>query len=326
VRPAWRGRIRFIQYNLADGLHACPMQGADLILCRNVLMYFSPTRAASVLHRLLGCLDHDGLLLLSAVEAGIATQAGFNGFWAGSNYALSRNAGRAAPTRDAAPAEVAVRQDISPAATPSVAGGQLPGPRRAESSVVVDMIWPPVKRADAGATSEGFWQQAQRSLDAGEYATAREALLAYLACAGLSHAQQHQACLLLARSWADQQHVDEAQDWLQRALLLDPGSVMGYWLQALLAQQSGDIPAALLALQKTLYLDPGFILGYFLQARLLRVQGRGRASDKALQVCRQLLAEQDEKAPVAQGDGMSCGQLLRLCEQLLEEQHPCQNR
>ncbi|MNW18437.1 hypothetical protein D3C71_2180050 [compost metagenome] len=79
-------------------------------------------------------------------------------------------------------------------------------------------------------------------------------------------------------------------------------------------------------MQKVLYLDPGFILGYFLQARLLRVQGRGQASDKALQVCRQLLGEQDEKALVAQGDGMSCAQLLRLCEQLLEEQHPCPNR
>ena len=326
VRPAWRGRIRFIQYNLADGLHACPMQGADLILCRNVLMYLSSTRAASALHRLLGCLDRDGLLLLSAVEAGIATQAGFKGFWAGCNYALSSSAGRVAPTLDAVPAAGAARQDISPAATPLIAGGRAPGPRLAESAVVVDMVWPRVSRVDAGARSERFWQQAQRSLDAGESAIAREALLAYLACAGLSHAQQHQACLLLARSWADQQHLDEAQDWLQRALLLDPGSVMGYWLQALLAQQSGDNPAALLALQKALYLDPGFIIGYFLQARLLRVQGRGRASDKALRVCRQLLGEQDEQALVAQGDGMSCGQLLRLCEQLLEEQQPCPNR
>ena len=323
VRPAWRGRIRFIQYNLADGLLACPMQGADLILCRNVLMYFSPTRAASVLHRLLGCLDRDGLLLLSAVEAGIATQAGFNGFWAGCNYALNSSAERAPPTLAVVSADAAARQDSSPATTPSVAGGQAPGPRRAEPAVIVDRAWPRVDRADAGAPSEGFWQQAQRSLDAGEYVTAREALLAYLACTGLSHAQQHQACLLLAHSWADQQRIDEAQDWLQRALSLDPASVMGYWLQALLAQQGGDIPAALLALQKTLYLDPGFILGYFLQARLLRTQGRMRASDKALQVCRLLLDEQDEKALLAQGNGMSCGQLLRLCEQLLEEQHPC---
>jgi chemotaxis protein methyltransferase CheR len=324
VRPAWRGRIRFIQYNLADGLHACPMQGADLILCRNVLMYFSPTRAASVLHRLLGCLDRNGLLLLSAVEAGIATQAGLNGFWAGCNYALNASSSsprRAAPRLDSGPVGRAAGLDRAPAATP--AGGQLPGAPRAEPAVVVDKPWPPVSHADAGATSEAFWQQAQRALDAGEYATAREALLAYLACAGLSHAHQHQACLLLARSWADQQRLDEAQDWLQRALLLDPGSVMGYWLQALLAQQSGDVPAALLALQKTLYLDPGFILGHFLQARLLRVQGRGRASDKALQVCRQLLGEQDEEALVPQGDGMSCAQLRRLCEQLQEEQHPC---
>ncbi|WP_372876225.1 CheR family methyltransferase [Pseudomonas sp.] len=326
VRPAWRGRIRFIQYNLADGLHACPMQGADLILCRNVLMYFSQTRAASVLHRLLGCLDRDGLLLLSAVEAGIATQAGLNGFWAGCNYALNASSSsprRGAPSLDSGPADRATDLGRAPPATPAVAGGQLPEPPRAAPAVVVEQPWPPLSRTDAGATSDAFWEQAQRALDAGQYAAAREALLAYLACAGLSHAHQHQACLLLARSWADQQCLDEAQDWLQRALLLDPGSVMGYWLQALLAQQSGDIPAALLALQKTLYLDPGFILGHFLQARLLRVQGRGRASDKALQVCRQLLGEQDEQALVPQGDGMSCAQLRRLCEQLQEEQHPC---
>ena len=87
VRPAWRGRIRFVQYNLADAELSCPMLGADLILCRNVLMYFSPNRAAGAVRRLLASLNPEGLLLLSAVEAGIATHPGLTGRWAGCNSA-----------------------------------------------------------------------------------------------------------------------------------------------------------------------------------------------------------------------------------------------
>jgi chemotaxis protein methyltransferase CheR len=170
-----------------------------------------------------------------------------------------------------------------------------------------------------------MWQQAQDALSQGRGAAAREALLGYLACAELSHAQQHQACLLLAHSWADLQRFEDAQDWLQRARLLDPASATAYWLLAQLAQQRGDHPAALLAVQKCLYLDAEFILAYFLQARLLLVLGRPQASDKALRVCGQLLKGQDRQALVPHGDGISCAQLLRLCEQLQEQRHACPN-
>ncbi|WP_422582701.1 CheR family methyltransferase [Pseudomonas sp.] len=315
VRPAWRGRIRFIQYNLADGAHACPMQGADLILCRNVLMYFSEKRAVSALQRLLGCLNPEGLLLLSAVEAGIATQAGLHGHWAGCNYALAGGTLAAAVVHIPVTTSPRHTAESSPWLVPSEPA-IAPRAQRQAAPLAVAKAAPAPSSPAAQATPEALWHHAQQRLQTGDQAAAREALLAYLACTGLSHMQQHLACLLLARSWADQQHLSEAQDWLQRALVLQPDSAMAYWLMALLAQQNGDTPEALLALQKCLYLDPRFILGYFLQANLLLTQGRSAASAKALQVCRALLGEQDEQAQVPQGDGMSCAQLLRLCEQL----------
>lgn len=319
IRSPWSGRIRFVQYNLIDDQQTSLLANADLILCRNVLMYFSPARASAVLKRLLGCLNDEGLLLLSAVEAGIATQAGLTGSWAGSNYAVAK-AGHTAK-----PALVAPSDGVPPAPYPPVAA--LPvKPSIASEPLASPAPLPllshnPIESLDD--TADSYWQRAQQALSASQYPEAREALLGYLACAGLSHGQQHQACLLLARSWADQQHLDEAQDWLQRALQLQPDSSMAYWLQAQLAQHADDQPGALLALQKSLYLDPGFILGYFLQARLLAAQGRGKASDKALQVCRGLLAQQPVDAPVPHGDGLSCAQLLRLCEQLMQEAVAC---
>lgn len=313
VRPAWRGRIRFRQFNLIDEGQDCLLPEADLILCRNVLMYFSPTRAAAVVKRLLGCLNDEGLLLLGAVEAGIATQAGLTGSWAGCNYALNRHAGQATA---AAPAMAAMTTVVSQAELAPHSTRH----KREDAAAPV----PPVTRQ--AVAPEEHWQQAQQALAAGHYPAARAALLAYLACAGLSRGQQHQACLLAARSWADQQCLDEARDWLQRALQLQADSVPAYWLQAQLAQHGGDDAAALQALHKALYLQPEFILGYFLQARLLSAQGRTQAATKALRVCQQLLLQQSGDSLVPLGDGISCGQLLLVCQQLQEAAPPCPSR
>ncbi|NQD93235.1 hypothetical protein HP532_11325, partial [Pseudomonas sp. CrR25] len=256
VRPAWRERIRFVQHNLADGALTPPVQDADLILCRNVLMYLAPPRALAALRRLFGCLSDDGVLLLSAVEAGLATQAGFAGTWAGCNYALTgketlpapdlANLALHAPTQAplqptaAAPAFEAPFQPRAVPAAPRPAAGDH---NAAGAAVAVDTH---------RAVREGYWQQARHAQGSGQHALAREALLGYLRCAGLSRAQQHQGCLALARNCADQQHVDDARDWLRRALDLDASASAAYWLEALLAQQDGDDQAALLALQKAL--------------------------------------------------------------------------
>lgn len=327
VRTAWRGRIRFIQYNLIDDQQASLLPNADLILCRNVLMYFSQARATAVLKRLLANLNDEGLLLLSAVEAGIATQAGLTGSWAGCNYALAKPGQVAAkPVAWAPPSSVVVPLP-DPRAAPNPGKVTVVSEPPVPPAAPAPLATPPVLPSTpvAGGAADNHWRQAQQALSASHYPEAREALLGYLACAGLSRSQQHQACLLLARSWADQQHLGEAQDWLQRALQLQPDSAMAYWLQAQLAQHAGDQVGALLALQKSLYLDPDFILGYFLQARLLAAQGRGPASDKALRVCRQLLEQHSADALVPHGDGLSCAQLLRLCEQLMQEALACPN-
>ncbi|QLC74741.1 chemotaxis protein CheR [Pseudomonas sp. LPB0260] len=321
VRPAWRERIRFVQYNLADAALAPALANADVILCRNVLMYFTPGRAQAALRRLLGSLSGDGVLLLSAVEAGLATQAGLQGRWAGCNYALAART-RQSPWANspASPSRAALA--APPRANLSAPVVSLPTekPRSAVAAPGTELR-SAVESAEA--TAARHWRQATQAQAAGQHEQARAALTAYLNCAGPGRAQQHQACLAMARSWADQQQFEPAGEWLQRALALDPASISAYWLQALLAQQCGDNRQALLALHKALYLQPEFILGYFLRARLLRADGQSRASQKALQVCRQLLLGQDSQALVPLGDGLSCAQLLRLCDQLLEDSSRC---
>ncbi|MET1077663.1 MAG: CheR family methyltransferase [Pseudomonas sp.] len=320
VRPEWLGRIRFIPYNLANGPLPNPglrLAEVDLILCRNVLMYFSAERSAHALQRLLGCLTGEGLLLLSAVEAGLATQAGLCGFWAGSNYALKADARR----RTRSP--TALDGPPLPAAPRRVRRDALPPALRAAPQATA-VLAPQVLPA-ACAAQERHWQLAQQAGAQGQPLRMRQSLLDYLACPGLSQHQRHLASLEMARSWADQQQGDEAQDWLQRALVLENTSATAYWLMALLAQQTRDSAAALLALQKALYLDPDLIMGHFLQAQLLREAGRLPASHKALLLCCRLLDKQAPEALLPLGDGLSGGQLQRLCEQQLEGLAACRS-
>jgi chemotaxis protein methyltransferase CheR len=60
VAPEIRGMVRFAQQNLAAADEPTAIAGGmDLILCRNVLMYFAPARRTAVLRRL-GCSLADG--------------------------------------------------------------------------------------------------------------------------------------------------------------------------------------------------------------------------------------------------------------------------
>lgn len=82
IRPQVRQGVSFATLNLVDDdfpSAASDTQAMDLILCRNVLMYFSPAGAAKVLGKLWRALRDDGWLVLGASEGGHALAA-FSGF------------------------------------------------------------------------------------------------------------------------------------------------------------------------------------------------------------------------------------------------------
>lgn len=66
-------RVRFATLNLVDETFPWAGNGieeVDILLCRNVLMYFSPARATQVAGRLLRALAGDGWLVVGQAEAG----------------------------------------------------------------------------------------------------------------------------------------------------------------------------------------------------------------------------------------------------------------
>lgn len=74
IKPALRARVTFSVHNLLD---RPPAGTFDIILCRNVLLYFSAERRSAVFDRLTAAMAEDGLLMLGAGETILDQSAAF---------------------------------------------------------------------------------------------------------------------------------------------------------------------------------------------------------------------------------------------------------
>lgn len=65
LSAAMRARVSFTGHDLLD---AAPYPAADLIMCRNVLIYFSREEQEKILHRFAAALPESGILVLGRTE------------------------------------------------------------------------------------------------------------------------------------------------------------------------------------------------------------------------------------------------------------------
>lgn len=301
VAPPWRDRIRFFNLNLSRPDYPDARRGLaelDVILCRNVLMYFAPEQAGLVLERLLACLAPDGVLLLSAVEAGIALDAGRVGTWLGDGYAL--------------------RQPVATAALSGRASARMPpGVRHRDHPASLSPLTGPAEERTPGT-------EAERAMAAGRYAEAALLLERRFAGDGLSAHERMETCLQLVHACINGDRPEQAEQWLAHARALDRLDPRPYWLLSLLRYQQGRQDEALAGLQRVRYLEPGFVLAPFLELQIRLRQGEGERAERARQCCLALLAGHADDALVAEGDGLSVKQLRLQC--LALGRQPMENR
>lgn len=122
VHEEIRRMVQFEHLNLVTaGAFPASARGIDLIVCRNVLMYFSPHRRGAVLCRLRGALADDGWLVTNPVEIPATGVEGMTVAISRGLVALRRGAARAeVPSRRAGASPVALAQAArAPAAAPT---------------------------------------------------------------------------------------------------------------------------------------------------------------------------------------------------------------
>ncbi|MVW59722.1 hypothetical protein GPY61_07250 [Massilia sp. NEAU-DD11] len=215
VDATLRAQVRFAQLNLASGTYPSAM---DVIVCRNVLMYFGPDQAARVVARLRAALVDGGWLVVNASEASTRLFQGFTPVYLEDAVFFRK---------DALPAPAPVPVESAPAAArPAPAPRPEPLPAAAPTAPVApdDAAMARVHAlAQAGGREEAL-QCLRRAVEA-------EALSAPL--------QQRAALFAL-----EQGDPALARHCVRRLLYLEPDSAFGHYLWALIEDAAGRRPRA----------------------------------------------------------------------------------
>jgi chemotaxis protein methyltransferase CheR len=222
VAPHLREMVSFAELNLVEDGYPSPLTGTvsmDLVLCRNVLLYFDPATARSVVGRLRAALAGDGWLLVSQVEAILGPFAGLEAALpAAAAYRKAGSPAEAAPARwpeGAGPPQPPPRPPRAerrlPPARPS------PGPLVEPAPATPDGAPGPAEGAAACQEALHLWrsgrpQDALRRLD---QAVGRDPL------APAAH-------YLAGLVQLDQGLGDEALASFRRCTYADPGFILGH--------------------------------------------------------------------------------------------------
>ena len=307
IIPEIRKLVTFEHLNLVEDAYpslATDTNAMDVIFCRNVLMYFTPTQVRKVIGKLRHALVEGGWLAVSPSEA---TQALFPRFvnvnFPGAIlFRKSDAAPRAEPMRDTSnplPEFVAAATAVSlPPAGPAAA--LEPAPLK-EGAVIAEAPRTPL------ADAELLYRE-------GRYAETVETLLAGLA----GRPPDPVALSLLARALANQGRLADALAWCERWIVADKLDPAGYYLRAVILLEQGDSEQARSSLHRATYLEPDFVLAHFALGNLARGRDKPGEADKHFSNALQLLRRYQPNDSLPESDGLTAGRLAETLASMID--------
>jgi chemotaxis protein methyltransferase CheR len=287
ILPAVKSLVRFAYLNLAEDSYPSLLNdtdGMDLILCRNVLMYFAPGRARDVSLRLQRCLADGGWLITSPTEASRELFASLR--------ALSF------------PAAPIYRKDEERLPSPFIpAPSEMP-----RTSIHPDIVQtipvPPLESIGVRTSAAQYYRQPphiKEKIDPPKHAAD-------------GHPKDAMALLAEVREFANRGLLEEALNGCERVIAANKLNPIGHFLKANILEEQNRLEEAAGSLRHTLYLDEGFIVAHVALANLLRQQGRPPEARKAFENALALLAAAEPDAVLAESDGLTAGRLREFIE------------
>jgi chemotaxis protein methyltransferase CheR len=284
LAAAIRDMVTFRYLNLVEDVY--PLEPGDicdfdLILCRNVMMYFSRETMARVSDKLRGCLREGGCMLVSPSEVSREVQGDL--------------------VADSSNGETVYRRTTEPPAQLSSAAARHPAPTRR----------PPAKRSSPRAPSRV--QTPDNNHTAGQRPGPRTPVHGKLRGHPKRTAQE-------ARMLADRGDLSEALFHCESALETDKLDPSLHYLKASILQALGRADEAERALQSTLFLDGNFALARVMLGAIARGQSRPGDASKHFQEALMLLERMPSDSVLPETDGLTAGKMAETVASLIESE------
>ena len=280
LAPRIRKKVNFFNYNiLSPEYPAIPVQKLDMILCRNVLIYFNEKQIHSIFNKFQSLLHDEGWLLTSPAEVAADPDCQLKPVNCSGVYFYIKMRPKPEQSATAHNIKLSSAEKVS---SPRQQSDKRPKlvPRQSKPKPV------PV-------------QEEQRS---GKQILPSELL--NMAKSRQAKVSPEQATAM-ARCCADAGELELALHWSNIAMNGDNLNPETHYLHAQILRENGDIDAALRELKNVLFLNPDSIAGYFANGMLLLKNGKRKEALRNLRNAEQMLAKMDDFVEVAGCEGVT---------------------
>jgi chemotaxis protein methyltransferase CheR len=291
----------------------------DLILCRNLIIYFSPAQARRLIGNLRRSLADDGWLVVSPSECSQALFTGFSPVNFPGSIFYRRCESRCESDGGSAAAEADTATPPAPLPTPprvrslterevEAVLASAPAARASDATPhdSASLAGVPAARAKQGDA----FSTAEAALARGEHAVALEKLQSLLTTA--DGAEKQRALGLLTRALANAGSLAEALKTSEQWIALDKLDPAAHYVNALVLQELGERARARAALHRAVYLEPGFALAHFALGNHARAEARGAEARRHFDNASRLLAGLEADQLVPESEGLTAGQLREI--------------
>lgn len=280
-----RERVTFSYLNLADDAYPSLLNGThamDMILCRNVLMYFTAERARRVAMNFHRALAEGGWLVVSPAETSSTLFSSFSAVDFPGAVIYRKHAGDALPT---------------------------PIPDRQARPLALDLDATPKQAltiTPEAAAAEMLPSDPQRESGDGPRAVA----------------DTDDPVAAEARRLANQGRLAEAAEWCRKAIAADKLNPARHYLLATIQQEQGETDAAAQSLTRALYLAPGFALAQFALGNIELSRGRRREAERHFTNALATLREHAQDDILPESEGLTAGRLIEIVASALAKNPP----
>jgi chemotaxis protein methyltransferase CheR len=319
LSPEVRRMAAFSLLNLAENRYPAYETNTmcmDLILCRNVTIYFPEIVTRKVVDRFYNSLADGGWMVIGHSEHSLSVYQRFTSrnFPDAILYRRLSEPQKAeglltTPVVSTPPRSVLTTLAIRPKDTQPLTSPEMP---RSKASDTPAAPTPPEINLDFAALGNEF-EQAQALMSFGHTDQARDLLLRWLT----NHPNHAQACALLGTAFADMGNWPEAERWCRMAVGLDRLNLDGYYTLALVFQHESKSEKAIEMLKKVVYIERNDILGHFSLANLYYSAGQVALALKFLDNAHRLLDTRSPENLVPRSSDITVG---RLADTVVEMQ------
>ncbi len=302
-----RKMVRFNPGNLiADSFPTIELHNIDLIICRNVFIYFTHEAVRAVANKFAATLSDNGYLLVGHGELSFKRV----------NCLRSKIYPQATiyQRKESATFKVSHKDTKKNFVAPKVC--QSPSlPTSNIHSNISKVDKPEIKhevKTNRKVKHAALMSEAERLFENGSYSKVINTLESYLNNVPCDI----EICYILAKSYANLAQHDEAVKCLQMALIYDPFSAKIYHMLAQIARDRGDMKEEKEMLNKTLYLDPSFLPAYLELGVIYEFEENISKAFKMRSVALDLLRKLPEDSRVEPYVELKVGELIQYIEKM----------